>query len=93
MSIEECACSEQRIEPAGRRCRAAVNAASVDVDAVSSMWPCKPSGKPSSCRTQSTATSSSSVAAGEVRQSIAFTFSAAVKNSARIPGSLPEMAK
>ena len=38
-------------------------------------------------------TSSSSVAAGDVRQSIAFTFSAAVRNSARIPGSLPEMAK
>jgi hypothetical protein len=49
--------------------------------------------EPSSCRTQSTATSSSSVAAGEVRQSIAFTFRAAVRNSARIPGSLPEIAK
>ena len=46
-----------------------------------------------SWRSQSTATSSSSVAAGDVRQSMAFTFSAAVRNSARIPGSLPEMAK
>ena len=93
MSIDEWACSEQSTTPSGRRCRAAVRAARVEVDAVSSMWPWSPSGRPRSCRSQSSATSSSSVAAGEVRQSIAFTFSAAVRNSARIPGSLPEMAK
>jgi hypothetical protein len=63
------------------------------VEAVSSMWPCKPSGSPTSWRSQSRASSSSSVAAGDVRQSIAFTLSAAASSSARIPGSLPEIAK
>jgi hypothetical protein len=43
--------------------------------------------------TQSSTSSSSSVAAGEVRQSIAFTFSVAASTSARIPGSEPEVAK
>ena len=57
--------------PSGRRCRAAVSAARVEVDAVSSMCPCRPSGSPRSCRSQSSASSSSSVAAGDVRQSIA----------------------
>ncbi len=93
LSTEEWACSEQRTLRLGRRWRAAASAARVEVEAVSSMCPCSPSGRPRSWRSQSTATSSSSVAAGEVRQSIAFTFSAAVRNSARIPGSLPEMAK
>jgi hypothetical protein len=38
-------------------------------------------------------TSSSSVAAGDVRHNIAWTFKAADRNSARIPGALPVMAK
>jgi hypothetical protein len=92
LSIEECACSEQSTVPFGRRWRAAVSAASVEVEAVSSMWPCRPSGRPRSCRTQSRTSSSSSVAAGDVRQSMPFTFRAAMRNSARIPGSVAEMA-
>ena len=46
-------------------------AANVEVEAVSSMWPCQPSGRPSSCRTQSATRSSSSVEAGDARQTIA----------------------
>jgi hypothetical protein len=65
----------------------AISAASVEVDAVSSMWPCHPSGSPSSCRTQSTVRSSSSVDAGDARQRIATWFSVAASSSARIPGS------
>ena len=57
------------------------------------MWPCSPSGRPSSCASQSSASSSTSVAAGDVVQSIAFTFSAATMSSARIPGSEPVLAK
>jgi hypothetical protein len=64
-----------------------MSAASVDVDAVSSMWPCQPSGSPSSCRTQSTTRSSSSVDAGDARQTMATWFSAAAMSSARMPGS------
>ena len=63
-STEECACSEQTTTLRPVTCRAAISAASVDVDAVSSMWPCQPSGRPSSCRTQSTTRSSSSVDGG-----------------------------
>ncbi len=51
------------------------------------MWPCQPSGRPSSCRTQSTTRSSSSVDAGDARQTIATWFSVAAISSARIPGS------
>jgi hypothetical protein len=46
-----------------------------------------------SCRSQPRATSSSSVAAGEVRQSIAWTFRPAASISARMPGPLAVMAK
>ena len=48
--------------------RAAASAASVEVEAVSSMWPCQSAGRPSSCATQRTATYSSSVPAGEARR-------------------------
>ena len=81
------ACSEATTTLRPVVCRAAISAASVDVDAVSSMWPCQPSGSPSSCRTQSTTRSSSSVDAGEARQRIATWFSVAASSSARIPGS------
>ena len=66
--------------------RAAISAASVEVDAESSMWPCQPSGSPSSCATQSHTSPSSSVEAGAVRHRIATLLSAAASSSARIPG-------
>ena len=92
-STAECACSEQTTALRPVMCRAATSAASVDVDAVSSMCPCQPSGSPSSCRTQSTMRSSSSVDAGDARQRIAFWFIAAASSSARIPGSDAVIAK
>ena len=73
--------------------RAAVSAASVDVDAVSSMWPCQPSGRPSSCAAQSSTTPSSSVDAGAVRHRIAVELSVAASSSARIAGSAELVAK
>ena len=48
---------------------------------MSSMWPCQPSGSPSSCRTQSATRSSSSVEAGDARQRSATWFSAAAISS------------
>ena len=66
--------------------RAAIIAVMVEVEAASSMWPCQPSGRPSSCATQSHTSPSSSVDAGEVRHRIATGFSAAASSSARIPG-------
>ena len=88
MATEEWASSEQstarRPAPASR---AAASAESVEVEAVSSMCPNQFSGKPSNCLIQPSVTCSSSVAAGELRQSIAFTFRAAISISARIPGS------
>jgi len=86
-STEECACSEQATTLRPVTCRAAISAASVEVEAVSSMWPCQPSGSPSSCRNQSATLSSSSVEAGDARQTIATWFSAAASSSARIAGS------
>ena len=68
-------------------------AAKVDVEALSSMWPCQPSGSPSSPATQSAMCSSSSINAGEVRQRIAFWFVAAIRSSARIAGSEAVFAK
>ena len=65
--------------------RAAASAISVDVDAVSVIRPSKPSGSPSPWRSQSTTTCSSSVATGDVRQSIAFEPSPAVRNSPSMP--------
>ena len=86
-STEECACSEQTTTFRPVASRAVISAASVDVDAVSSMWPCQPSGSPSSCRTQSTVRSSSSVDAGDARQFSATWFRVAAISSARMPGS------
>ncbi len=86
-STEECACSEQTTRRLPVASRAAASAASVDVEAVSSMWPCQPEGRPSSCASQSRATSSSSVEAGAVRQRKPTEFRVAASSSARIPGS------
>ena len=92
-STDECACSEQRTREPPVTCRAAMSAASVEVDAESSMWPCHPPGSPSSWRSQSSVSSSSSVEAGEVRQMNATWLRVAASSSARIAGSAAEMAK
>jgi len=52
----------------------------------------KPAGSPRICRSQSVATSSNSVAAGEACQTIALTLTAAVSISARTPGADPVIA-
>ena len=75
------ACSDATTTPPGRRVRAAASAAIVAVDAVSSMWPCQPLGRPSSCASQSITVTSSSVAAGDDNHVNALTFSAAMRNS------------
>ena len=62
--------------------RAAASAVKPPVDAVSYMMPWNASGSPSSLRSQLSVTSSSSVAAGDVRHSIALTSSAAASASA-----------
>ena len=62
--------------------RAAASAVKPPIDAVSYTMPWNASGSPSMCRSQPSVTSSSSVAAGEVRHSIAFTSSAAASASA-----------
>jgi hypothetical protein len=63
------------------------------MDAVSVLMPNHPSDKPSICRNQSVVTCSSSVAAGDVFQSIALTSSVAASISARMPGIEEEVAK
>ncbi len=73
--------------------RAAASAHSVDDDAVSVIWPNQPAGSPSSSAVQRSVTCSSSVAAGEVRHSIAFTFRAAAIVSPRMPGGEPVIPK
>ncbi len=93
LSTDECACSEQTTTLRPVTCRAAISAARVDVDAVSSMCPCQPSGSPSSWRTQSTVRSSSSVDAGDACQRIATWFIVAASSSARMPGSDAVIAK
>ena len=57
------------------------------------MTPNRPAGRPSICRSQSSTTSSSSVAAGELRQSMPFTLKAAESISPRMPGVEDEIAK
>ena len=85
-SSAECACSEPTATLRPVAWRAAIMAAIVEVEAASSMWPCQPSGSPSSCATQSHASASSSVEAGEVRHRNATGLSAAASISARIAG-------
>ena len=73
--------------------RAAMSAARVEVEALSSMCPCQPGGSPSSFAVQRRTTPSSSVAAGAVRHRIATEFSVAASSSARIAGSDALVAK
>ncbi len=58
----------------------------MEVEAVSKMIPWKVPGSPTACRSQSTAVSSTSVAAGDVRHNIAFTPTAAISSSATTLG-------
>ncbi len=60
---------------------------------MSLMTPSNSTGRPSSWRSQSVVTSSSSVAAGELRQTIALTLSAAANISPRMPGPEPVIEK
>ena len=60
---------------------------------MSVIWPNHESGRPISSPTQASVRSSSSVAAGEVRHSIALTLSAAQISSPTIPGPLPVIPK
>src|SRR5207302_4256272 len=57
------------------------------------MKPLIPLSNPIICRSQSSTTSSSSVAAGEVRHNIDFTSNAALSNSPKLPGADVEVAK
>jgi len=94
LSATECACSEHTsTRRSGWRERATIVAASTPVDAVSSMCPRNSSGSPTSCRSQSTVSSSSSWSAGEVRQRIPTWFRPAMRSSASTPGSEPVVAK
>jgi hypothetical protein len=60
---------------------------------VSAICPNQPAGRPSSSAAQRVVTASSSVAAGDVRHSMAFTFSAAAMVSPRMPGGEPVIPK
>jgi hypothetical protein len=73
--------------------RAAKRAASVEIEAESSMCPCQDGGRPSSCAVQRRHAVSSSVAAGDVRQMKATLLSAAASSSARMPGPVAVDAK
>ena len=75
------------------RSRAAARARKVEVEAVSLMVPVNAEGRPTKLRSHPSVTSSSSVAAGELFQTMAFTLSAAARSSPRIPGPDPETAK
>ena len=90
---ELCACSEHSTRSRPVASRAAISAAIVAIEALSSMWPCQPAGSPSSCATQSSTTPSSSVAAGAVRHRIETELSAAASSSATIAGSEEPVAK
>ena len=93
LATAEWACSEQTTSLRPVVSRAAIIAAIVPVEAVSSMWPCQPSGSPSSLAVQSSTTPSSSVAAGAVRHRNDTELSVAASSSARIPGSDALVAK
>ena len=92
-STDECACSEQTTTLRPVAWRAAISAASVEVDAVSSMWPCQPAREAEQLGDPVEHVTSSSVEAGAVRQRIATGFSVAASSSARMPGSAAETAK
>jgi hypothetical protein len=93
LATDEWVCSEQTTSLRPVASRAAIMAASVEVDALSSMWPCQSSGSPSNRAVQSSTTPSSSVDAGAVRHRIAIELSVAASSSARIPGSAALVAK
>ena len=77
-AVDECVCSEQTTtRRPGAAARAAASAVTSPVDAVSSRWPCSPSGSPSSSASQASVTSSSSWSAGEARHRIPTWFSVA----------------
>ena len=86
LATDEWACCEHTISRRPVAVRAAIAAARVDTEAESSMWPCQPAGSPSRSGTQLSTTSSSSVAAGAVRQRIATALRVAASISARIAG-------
>src|SRR5947209_13734862 len=73
--------------------RAVASAAIVELEAVSRISPNQPAGKPSMSSTQASVRCSSSVAAGDVRQSMALTFSALAISSPTMPGPEPVMPK
>ena len=76
-----------------QRSRAAASAEKVEVDAVSLIVPRNSGGSPRKCRSQPTATSSNSVAAGELFHTMALTLSAAASSSPTMPGPEPDTAK
>jgi hypothetical protein len=92
-STEECACSEHTTRSRPVASRAAISAARVEVEALSSMCPCHPAGSPTKSATHSSTTASSSVEAGAVRQRMATELRVAASSSARIPGSEALVAK
>ena len=57
------------------------------------MTPKRPAGRPSICRSQSSTTTSSSVAAGAVFQSMPLALKAAASISPRMAGAVEELAK
>ena len=65
----------------------------VAVEALSSMWPCQPGGRPKRSATQSSTTPSNSVAAGAVRHRKATVLSVAASISPRIAVSDEVVAK
>jgi len=73
--------------------RAAASACKPETLAVSYTTPKKFAGRPSASRSHLSATSSTSVAAGDVRHSIPLTLSAAASNSASTAGSEPVIEK
>ena len=92
--MDEWACSDATTtRRSGRTARAAHSAASVEVEAESSMCPCHVSGSPSSWHIHESVSCSSSVTAGDVRQSMPLRFSVAVSSSARMPGWEPVIEK
>ena len=94
-STDECACSEQTTTRAsGCTCARPRARASVDVDAVSSMCPCQPSGQPEQLpRASRRRAARARSTPGEARQRIATWFSVAASSSARIAGSDAVIAK
>ena len=93
-AVDECVCSEHTTTlRSGAAARAAASAVIRPDDAVSSIWPCIGSGRPSSWRNQSSVTSSSSCSAGDALQRMPTWLRPAIRSSARMPGSAAVVAK